>query len=116
MTRRARLEIPSRSNSNANARIKCPSRYKSDQTSCAVLIQTLGPRELASLQHAFGGQRIWIPKIGENIVCGSCARRNGCIKSWRRQKRSVAAIADYLALSKKSIYRILKNPARRAIT
>lgn len=62
---------------------------------------------MASLQAAFGGRRIWIPKAGSTLRCSICRDRDRCIRSWRGQGQPIANIAKRLGVSPKTVYRVL---------
>lgn len=75
------------------------------------MLAVLGPRKFKAMQKSFGGQRLWIPKPGATLSCGACLTRNSCILVWRRQGHSVDAIAKFLNISPKTVYRIARTPS-----
>ncbi len=97
-------------------RTRCSSSPQPIDSDAARLLKILGSRRLASLQAAFGGRRLWIPKAGSNIRCSVCRYRDQCIRAWRSQGLSIATIAKRLGVSPKTVYRVLgsgrvKRPA-----
>jgi hypothetical protein len=88
--------------------LPCPSGFARNDSHAAELLKILGPQKLAALQKVFGGQRIWVPKKGQSMLCGTCRKRDCCIRLWRGKGYSVSKISESLALSPKSVYRILE--------
>lgn len=85
----------------------CPSSGRSETSQTAVLLNLLGRRNFKALQRALGGRRIWIPKGGARIPCAACSTRDECIRAWKREGRSVAAISRHLGISPKTSYRVI---------
>lgn len=88
-------------------RTRCSSSHQPIDSDAARLLKLLGSRRLAALQVAFGGRRLWIPKVGSNLRCSVCRYRDQCIRSWRSQGLSIAVIARRLGVSPKTVYRVL---------
>ena len=88
-------------------RPRCPASHQPRDSDAARLLKLLGSRRLAALQVAFGGRRLWIPKVGSNLRCSVCGTRDQCIRSWRGQGLSVASISKRLGVSPKTVYRVL---------
>ena len=63
---------------------------------------------MRELQHALGGRRVWVPKACVRPTCLACARRDECVRSWRRKGHGVKDIAAYLGLSPKTVYRVAR--------
>lgn len=88
-------------------RTRCAASPQPIDSDAARLLKLLGSRRLALLQAAFGGRRLWIPKAGSNLRCSVCRFRDQCIRTWRGQGLSIAAIAKRLGVSPKTVYRVL---------
>lgn len=92
--------------------LACPADFHSYDGNLSKLLAILGKRKFATLQKALGGNRVWIPKHGTRIPCELCSRRNRCIRLWKRRGFSVIAIARFLQVSPKTVYRIAKRKSR----
>lgn len=86
---------------------RCAASHQPIDSDAARLLKLLGSRRLASLQAAFGGRRLWIPKAGSNLRCSVCRFRDQCIRAWREQGLSIVLIAKRLGVSPKTVYRVL---------
>ena len=85
----------------------CNAVYRGGATQTGRLLELLGHRNFKVLQREFGGKRVWIPKEGSLMPCAACSSRDGCIRAWRRQGMSVAAISRHLGISPKTTYRVI---------
>ena len=84
-----------------------PVKFQADDTDAGALLEVLGRKKFEALQERFGGRRLWIPKNGGEARCGACAWRDRCIRLLRQEGRPVDEIAKLMALSPKSVYRII---------
>lgn len=89
-----------------NTSFRC-AKTRSIDSQTSRLLQIVGAKRFEALQHAFGGQRVWIPKGGARIPCAVCSTRDACISEWRKEGLSVAEISRHLGISIKTAYRVL---------
>lgn len=73
------------------------------------MIAIIGPETFRLVQEAFGGRRVWIPKVGAEQPCKRCPARDRRIRRLRSRGESVAALAERFGLSPKRVYGILEG-------
>lgn len=88
---------------------RCRWGFVSEDRHAIRLLEVLGPRAMRALQDEFGGKRVWVPKAGARMPCAACKVRAECVRRWRREGRSPRAIAEYLGVSPKTVYRLLDS-------
>lgn len=79
------------------------------------LQEILDKKNYLKLVHAYGGSRIWVPKIGNlgHRNQSYYANRNDEIRYSRKQGKSIKKLAEMYGLSCKRIYNIINEEDRR---